>query len=165
MATYTGTPATWTAGQTVTAANLNNELRDPLSALSGAWNSYTPTVSTSTQGNGTTACQYLRFGKLVIGYASLTLGSTSSISTAVGLSLPVTAVGTGMPGLLVAKAYDTSAGAWYDMGVVFASTSVLDVVAVSTAGSYAVHAATSSSVPFTWATGDIVRVGFEYEAA
>lgn len=166
MAVYTGSPSTVAAGETILAALWNSDVRDPVAALSGSWNSYTPTISTSTQGSGAVSGKYIQVGKFVTGYASWTFGSGSAVSTAIGFSLPVTAVATGgLTGVLQAMAYDSSPGTWYDMTMRFSTSAVVNVVALSTAGSYLTQASTSSSVPFTWATGDIVRISFLYEAA
>lgn len=163
MATYSGTPATATAGQSVTAAFWNAEIRDPLAALSGAWNSYTPTLSGFTPGNGTASGAYIRVGALVIFRASFVFGSTSAAAAdSPRLTLPVTATAAGVfmgRGACV----DSSAGSThYAVEAMNVSTTT---VALYRLGSEGVYTAMSTSTPFTWATGDSLKTWGIYEAA
>lgn len=89
------TPITWVDGPPpVTAAQLNAEVRDPLTGIQAAWSTYTPTWSSTgtapVLGNGTLTGRYLRIGKTLAGCEIiLTLGSTSTVGTgAYSFSLP-----------------------------------------------------------------------------
>lgn len=160
MGTYTGTPRTWTAGETVTAALMNSDVRDPFTALSAAWTSYTPTLGVFTLGNGTITGRYVQFGKLVMGTVELTFGSTTTAATGLPtLTLPVTGV----------SAVCGSAGYFYDLsaGAQYITTTALNTtqIALGVVGTNGLRGNCSTTAPFTWATGDLIRATFAYEAA
>lgn len=113
MATFTGTPRTWVAGETVTAALMNSDLRDPLAALSGAWNSWTPTLNQNTSTNISKTVNkagYLQIGKLVIATCRLTSSGTGTSGSYVWVSLPVTPV-SGIDGSVIGSGQYTDATA------------------------------------------------------
>ena len=148
-------PRTWVAGETLTAALLNQHVRDNQKAIGDAWTAYTPTLGNWTLGNGTWSAAYIQAGKLIHFRANLTVGSTTSISGSPTITLPVTAIAAraaSFPG----GAYDLSATTNYELGAFHTTTTV----SFRSAG-----AALSSTVPFTWATGDEVYVSGTYEAA
>lgn len=58
---------------------------------SWAWQSWTPTYTNITVGNGTVVAKFIQVGKTVIARWRLTCGSTTSISNDMMVSLPVTA--------------------------------------------------------------------------
>lgn len=78
-------PRTWVAGEKITAALLNTEIRDNLLAFGGAWQDYTPEwSSTGTQPglvDGTIAGHFAEFGDFVIVRLVLTAGSFTSFGT------------------------------------------------------------------------------------
>jgi hypothetical protein len=153
-------PRTWVAGETVTAALMNTHVRDNMKALGDAWTTFTPTFSGAwTLGNGTLEGWYIKPGRLVIGKVKLTVGSTTTPSGNFGLTLPWTqangSVGGGADdGFPVGRAacFDTSAAAttYRDTLVNGAVLRVVDPIVTAT-------------VPFTWATGDILLAGFVLE--
>lgn len=125
--------------------------------LSGAWASFTSSPGGGlTIGNGTIVAAYMQVGKTVFFRVLVTLGSTSSIASNVTLSLPVTA-----------NATEQACGGWVNdvsaggPGRLPASGQIGgSVVAVwSTGGSL------TSTVPFTWASGDKICLEGTYEAA
>ena len=132
----------------------------PAMGSAGAWTSYTPTVGGWTIGNGTAAGKYLRLGQTIIGWAKLTLGTTTSITgSALTLTLPVTGTGTPQTGtdciLYAATAYSK--------GAAFLGASTVSVYRMD----YSVDARAliTSSLPRTWTSGNFVEVSFTYEAA
>lgn len=146
----------------VTATLLNAQLRDPLVALGGVWNVYTPTLGGFTLGNGSTGGAYLQVGKLVIFHAYFVFGSTSAAATAAPtLTLPVTAISTARQ-LFQAAFWDSSAGAPYSAYA--ANWSSTTVVTMYTATGEVWESCTTST-PFTWATDDAIYVSGTYEAA
>lgn len=166
MTTYTGTPRTWSAGETVTAALMNSDVRDPLAAVAGAWTSYTPTLTGFTPGNGTASGAYLRVGKLVIFRAKFVFGSTSAGASATPfLTLPVTAATAEYGGFLSGVFYNTSGSQTYLAVCRRAGTT--SSVGFSIPGTSGVATAPTATTPFgeAWATGDIIEVSGTYEAA
>lgn len=161
MGTYTGTPRTWVAAETVTAALMNSDIRDPLTALSAAWTSYTPTLSSFTAGNGTAAGYYQRFGKTIDFYAAFTFGSTSAAAANYPqLTLPATAARPLIP--VHGGFWDASASAYY-LAVAYLSSTTNATLAMP--GTNGVRTILSTTLPFTWTTSDQIIVGGRYEAA
>ena len=160
MATYSGTPKTWTAGETLLASDFNAEIRDPLAALAGASTAYTPTISGFTLGNGTVTGKYLRVGKLVAFTAQFTFGSSSAAAAApCGFTLPVTSAANN-PWAQWATFTDTGGTTYQAQPFISTLCTVYGIAAATSA-----IQSPSTTYPFTWATGDIVRCGGIYEAA
>jgi len=127
----------------------------------GTYTNYTPTISGLTQGNGTLIARYAQSGKTVVGQVKFTLGSTSSITGGIVVSLPVTVSGAVQAtGNLV----DNFAAA-YPLGYETAGTSDMYLRAINTSGTYAGYTNTSSTVPFTWGNTDYFEFFFIYQAA
>ena len=129
-----------------------------------AWQSYTPTFANFTLGNGTlTRAKYCQIGKSVFLDILVTLGSTSTVTGRIGLSLPVTA----------SSAFPTTgamcglvAGATNSNGVaVMASTTLIELYAQGAAGTYINNINTGATVPGTWAANSFYGFKMTYEAA
>jgi hypothetical protein len=133
------------------------------SGSSYTWSNFTPSISNFTLGNGTQYARYVQIDKLVIGYLSVTLGSTSSVTGNMFWSLPVTAASSS--GFLpMAGTFDGTGGTTSATGVIYSTTGAL-MRALKTDGTYVTAANTSGTVPFTWTTGNIFAFQFAYEAA
>ena len=139
-------------------------------ANSTNWQDWTPDISAfGTLGNGSVDGRYIQIGKTVIGWAHFQLGSTSAVSAGFSFDYPVTPstdtygnhtqIGT-------CRGVDDSAGVTY-LGWAFANTAtrIRPLFGDHSTGSYVRSAAASSTVPFTWATDDTVKIEFIYEAA
>lgn len=166
------TPRTWTTGETVTAAMFNAHLRDNLNAafpLSGgvaAWTAFTPTLSNGwLLGNATYVAQYMKVGRLVSFYIEITTGSTTTMGTGLDVAIPVTAANGNYTGALAAYCIDTNTTSRYPLMIAATATTSYRLFCVNAAGTYAVGANITATVPFTWATGDIIWTGGTYEAA
>jgi hypothetical protein len=134
---YPATPKTWTAGDILTAAQMNAELRDallaafPLNAagLSAAWTSYTPTLAQGATGNiskTVTYARYTRIGRLIIVQGYLDVTGPGTAAAGVTVTLPVTAASSlilQLPG--TAFILDTSASLYYPGFPRLSSTTVL----------------------------------------
>jgi hypothetical protein len=97
----TFSPRTWVVGETVSAAIMNQEIRDQFNSMFAAWTTYTPTwTSTSTApaiGNGTLTGRYMKIGRTVIVEINLIAGSTTTFGTGnYSFSLPVQAASSGL---------------------------------------------------------------------
>lgn len=155
------------------AIQANSAIKDgiilPKSLLTGtgsswAWQSWTPTFTTLTVGNGVHASSYIQIGKTVIARLQFTLGSTSSMATGtVTFTLPVTAVA------LVSNCYlgvirvntSTSSPAL----VYLASTTTGGLKSQLASGTYLAEDNFSATVPGTFGTGSTLSGTFVYEAA
>lgn len=126
-----------------------------------AWTAYTPTLTNATVGNGTVAGSYIQQGKLVSFRARFALGSTSTVTGNINLSLPFAAA-TGS--LQLADCILEDAGVSVYPGVAELSGSVASVRATGASGTYATQVQVGPTVPFTWASGDAVNVQGTYEA-
>jgi len=166
-----GFPAktTFANGNVLPASDLNDvtgtlNLLYPGTSSTLAWDSYTPTFTNFTLGNGTiTRAKYIQIGKTVHLDVVVTLGSTSSVSGRIGFSLPITSAYTFTNPVTLC---DLSAGAANSNGVANqASTTQLELYALNSAGTYIVRASTSSTVPGTWAAGSSFALKYTYEAA
>lgn len=161
------TPATWTAGETVTASKMNTHVRDELLylySLTGGltWTEYGPTLTNLSVGNGTLGYRYFQVGKFVVARVDLVWGSTTSSSGAWAITLPVThPAGTGSPILGVGEAVDFSASQSWDLRVRIASTTTFRLLHSDGASA----AILNTTVPFTWATSDEMHALLIYEAA
>jgi len=167
MATWSGVPVKdWTDGAVPSAAEFNEQIRDFLTAYSGAWTSYTPawTAATTNPTIGTGAVQsgyYMRAGRLVIGQARVTAG-TSGFSAGSGnyrWSLPIAAAQAN--GAMVGPASVRDAAPASYGGVMRTVT--------STTVEMFLHAATpyiaAPTFPITWAVSDGIIYNFAYEAS
>lgn len=79
----TFTPKTWVVGEVVSAAMLNQEIRDQFLSFFGAWTDYTPSWiaesgGTPTVGNGTLTGRYLKVGRTVDFLIRLSVGSSTT---------------------------------------------------------------------------------------
>ncbi len=148
----------WTTGDVPTAADFNT--------LSGAWDSYTPTISGTgwALGNGTVTGRYKKVGRLVAFYIQIVFGSTSTYGAGgLGVTGPVAAQSGEATG--VVRFVDSSPGVavwgtWYTG----AGSTSLGLVAPSASGSYLSEVGVISTVPFTWATNDRVTLSGVYES-
>lgn len=159
-------PRTWTAGETVTASIMNTHIRDNQLAMS-TFTNYTTTwgaiTTNPTLGNGTKTASYIKIGDSVQFYVSLTMGSTTTYGSAAWyFTLPVAPV----TGLWVfdGGCDDASGGVYPLMGFAQTSSTQVDLRADPTTAGNAVRGVTST-VPFTWATGDRAFISGNYRSA
>jgi hypothetical protein len=150
-------PFPFTAGQVLTAAQMNG--------IGEAAVSFTPTWSGLTVGNATQVWRYQRVNKLVFVYGSTTFGSTTSVTGIIQFQPPIAAVAP------VATLYhgdvwldDTGTGTIAGMMLQTTATNFYPCY-FNNAGAFETVSAMTSTAPFTWATGDSIRVQFFYEAA
>lgn len=127
------------------------------------WVAYTPTLTNITLGSGgTSSFFYQRVGKMVNVRGRITLGTSGALTGVATFTLPVNAVTADQfwqSGTIL-----NDSGTFY-AGVVRVGTSSATVLATNAAGTYTTAVNTSATIPFTWASGDIINVGFSYEAA
>lgn len=169
-----GTPPSWAAGNTVTAAKLTTVSDDLLFLYTGAyeaWTAFTPTVkfggTTATLSNNDS--RYTKHGRLVIGLASFRVSSLNAGSGSLTVTFPVTArTPSGLLGTYMAigtsQWVDVSAGAFYSGFTRMNSTTDMWVGTVASPGT-----AWSNTSPVTIATGgsgtgDEIQLQFAYEA-
>ena len=128
-----------------------------------AYTSYTPTITGVTQGNGTITGKSMRVGKMCHAEVVLVFGSTTVMVGPVGISLPFTST-TSVQNPALVTLLDT--GTAVMPALAFADgTGAYRITAIDTSGSNATERAITSTVPFTWATGDRINFSVIYEVA
>jgi len=157
--------ATPTAGQIPV---LDASATLPNSILSSEdWDSWIPSWTNVTIGNATVEGRYKKIGKIVVFRLGVKLGNSSSVSGNIIFSLPVTSKSypntatvqiIGQGGL-----YPAGTGVTYAV-VGWNSTTTAFIGVNNSAGTYVTNAATSSTVPFTWATNHEIYITGFYEA-
>lgn len=128
------------------------------------WQSWVPVYFNITLGNGAVVAKYTQTGKSVDFRLKLTFGTTTSISSAPTISLPITAA-SDESGSIFGTTISTD-NASPDNPVPgnlrFASATTLQVFALNT---NSVNTLISATNPFTWGTADILEISGTYEAA
>jgi hypothetical protein len=137
---------------------------------SWVWQSWTPTWTNLTTGNGTFTAAYIQTGKQVRCRIKGVLGSTSSVSTAPTFTLPVTASSfytSNAESNVVGAGYASDTGASdSNIGVAITnSTTVAQLRTLKTDATYGQWVTISSTVPISWGNTDTFSCTFEYEAA
>lgn len=129
--------------------------------------SWTPTFTNLTVGNGTVIALYKRTGDVVEGVLKFILGNSSSISGNIIFTLPVEAhslysssiwcIGSGY-------AEDTSVSSSNVMPTIEASTTQGRIRTMNVAGTFGNIVGTGSGSPITWGDTDYFSVTFRYFA-
>jgi hypothetical protein len=135
----------------------------PASAVT--YTTWTPTYSGFTLGNGTLVARYGTSGKFVTFTLGIQLGSTSSVTGRIKFSLPKTPKNT----TLNIEQYCFTAFLKAGVDIYYGATELTstqgDVFAMLTNGTYASRTGTDTTVPFTWATDDVIQITGVYEEA
>lgn len=158
----------------ITALDGRLDVAEPkITALEGRYKtlpSWTPTWLGITVGNGSVLAKYQQVGHLVVGFASITLGSTTSISANPGISLPVVCHADYIK-------YDSvgQIQIWDNGGNIYNGILQMDGatgpstvgrfrVLNHSSGSYTYESLLGGTVPVTYASGDRITVSFAYLA-
>lgn len=158
---------------------LHSDINDAVEALEtkvgigntvlGNYTAYTPTFTNLTIGNGTLTAKYCRVNNFVHAIGQLTLGTTSSVSTPVSMTVPVnmSTIYSGITGQPVGTARFQDTGLFIYDGVVASGSSatVVTIRAYNASTSYLYAQNLTSAIPFTWASTDILLWNIYYEAA
>ncbi|WP_455360028.1 hypothetical protein [Streptomyces sp. SYSU K21746] len=160
----TFTPRTWVVGETVTAALMNQEVRDQFNSMFAAWTSYTPSWTAVTTnpvvGNGTITGRYMKFGRTCHVQIDLVTGSSTTYgSGAYSMSLPFTAASVGQRAGL-AHAFLSQRYLGQTLVSTGATTALIFFPA---SGSVSNLSQAANNVPFTWANGTQLRLTLDYE--
>lgn len=158
----------------VVTTNVTDSAITPQKLLAGTgsswpWQSWTPTWTNLTVGNATVVAKYKQTGKTVDFRVNLIFGSTSSISGSVALTLPVTALaygntGTGAFPLVGIVRYEDIGVNGYAGVIDMNSTTTIRPLVPNASATFLTLNATTSTIPFTWGTGDEMTLTGSYEA-
>jgi hypothetical protein len=126
------------------------------------WQTWTPTYSGITVGNGTVIARYQQIGKLVNIEYRLTFGSTTTISAPARLTPPVS-INLAQYFAFNGVALDAGTAAyqlWIDPG----NANLLEFLIPIASGTYITPTSVSATVPFTFTTNDVLTLRATYEA-
>lgn len=132
-----------------------------------SWQTWTPSLSNASLGNGTIDARYIQIGKLIYCRFRFTLGTSSSITGDMSITLPVTAVSayTSSSQHAAGNIYMTPAGSAFYGIIQVSDTTHAFIEAQLASGTYVALQALSSSVPAVWAATNWMAGEFCYEAA
>jgi hypothetical protein len=160
-------PRTWTNDELVDEDHFNEQIRDNLNAAFPtltAYDDWTPTYTNLTVGSGAaTVARYMQIGNIVFCRWQVTLGTSFSIGD-VRVTLPVTSASTGYETLLsvLGDAGFGDTGTANVRGLVLYGGTTECAVRYRSSGN---NTPLSSTVPFTWVSGDKIGADWHYEAA
>lgn len=152
------------SNNSVVASNITDGAVTPAKLVSGngagwAWSSWVPVFTNFSVGNGSYKALYKQTGKTVEMLFTVQLGSSSSVSGLIGLSPPVnfSANYTSAQDAFNNKGdiLDVSVPAFYTATLRWGSASRMDFYVDIPGATYSSVTSTSSTVPMTWAQGDI----------
>lgn len=152
----------FSSGDVLTAADLN---------AIGTWTDYSSSITYGnlTVGNGTTNyALYVQLNDLVIVQAQFTLGSTSSVTGLLDISLPVTADQPGSePQVTVGfgRIFDASTSSVYWCTPYIVGTTAARLYVSNVTATYVFRSNITSTVPISWTTGDSFQAMVIYKAA
>lgn len=143
----------WSAGQILTAAQLNTYIPQEKTT-------WTPTWTNVTVGSGTVTANYVRISETVTFNLKFVLGAGSAISGDITFTLPL---GSSVESEFDAKIVDVSASATYSArGMQSGAGNGCQVRRLDASGTNLAPAVCSSTTPMTWATGDYFIVTGTY---
>lgn len=134
-----------------------------------AWQTFSPSWTNFTPGNGTIGARYTQIGKMVWVFLTVTLGTTSSVGGDISFTPPVSAssvytlsgfnsvVGTGT---MTAGSISALSLAYFN-----ASNAAIHIGYLAPSATSNALGATSSSTPGTWASTNAFQAQLFYEAA
>jgi hypothetical protein len=126
----------------------------------GQWQTYTPTLTNFTLGNGTIATRFFVSGRLCVVLFEITFGSTTAVgSPKPAISLPI--ANSGFYATSNATLFDVSAGTTYAAHLV--QDTALGVVISRTTATNGNLSEITSTAPFTWAAGDLIAGRYIYQ--
>lgn len=138
-------------------------------SIAGAYQSYTPTYTGLTLGNGSVDARYCRINKFVHVNGRITLGSTSAVTGVITVSLPVSASTLyqtlNFVPMGVATFIDATGNFFSGCVTGSANTTTATIYANGVGGTYLTFVNTSATVPFTFDTGDRIQFNFSYQAS
>jgi len=131
----------------------------------GLWTTFTPTITGITLGNGSKSGFYTQIGDTTFFRVIVTLGSTSSFTSAVDLTLPTTPSGyTTLDFMNVSTQFFDSSATIFSpsLGNLNVSGNTVRLVATVVSGTYPTVTDVAATIPFTWAASDTITIFGNY---
>mgnify|MGYP003965578775 CR=1 FL=1 len=123
--------------------------------------SYTPTYTNFSLVNGTVSAEYKVSESSVEGLIEIVMGSESSVTGNMYISLPITPSNSIRFPIATITFLDSGAAQYTGLGVVQSSS--VRLKAFGAGGTYATQVDVNATVPFTWAASDQILLNFRYE--
>lgn len=163
----TTAPRTWVVGETVTAAMLNQEIRDQLNSFFGAWTAYTPAWTATTTapvlGNGTISGLYMKVGRTCHVQIQLTAGSSTTFGAGTyGFGVPFISANTGQTALGVSRL--TGLDTWIGQIILGSNANSTNVTFPATSTNTR-GGNMSPTSPENLANGALLRAALSYQTA
>ena len=158
------TPGTAVAGDVLTAAFWNSNVRDNLIELapfSAGWTSYTPTLAqgaTSNISKTVTYAKYMRIGKIVWGQVRLDITGSGTITNDITITMPITPAYTSANQIIIGAGYYFDSGSAFYIVQTSLSNSLISLA-------YGAGGAVGRVPNLAVASGDQFVCEFTYEAA
>lgn len=152
----------FSSGDVLTAADMN---------AIGTWTDYSASVAYNnvTVGNGTTNyALYAQLNDLIIVQLQFTLGSTSSVTGIIEVSLPVTADQPGSQPQVTCgygRIFDASTSSVYWCTPYLITSSSARIYVNNATSTYVYRSNTGSTTPITWSINDSFQAMMIYKAA
>jgi len=127
---------------------------------SGTATAFTPSWSNLTPGNATENFYYAITNNVMTVMGKIEFGSTTSVSGAIGMTLPASATMYDIRGPMGGVLYLDNDGPDYDGVIRPLGTTLMRFYFYTVSGSNIVTTSVDATSPFTWATDDSIRVGF-----
>lgn len=128
-----------------------------------SYTTWSPSYTNITVGNGTVTAEYVQIGPLCHAKFRLVWGGTTSYGSTPEVTLPIAGSGYAQHDVVgVCNFYDSSVGSGSREGglCLYDSSDRIFFIRASVAGG-----TIGSTVPFTWASGDILSFSFTYRVA
>jgi hypothetical protein len=129
------------------------------------WQTWSPSYTRLTIGNGTVVARYQQIGKTINFFWTLTWGSTTSTTSYPIVSNPVSAFITGTQYIVGGATLQDISGGLYLGNVQLSGATGLYINSIGTAASFADEGVLQTTLPVTWTTGDKWTISGTYEAA
>jgi NAD dependent epimerase/dehydratase family enzyme len=150
-------PFPFVAGSVLQASELNGI---------GETTAYTPTWTNLTVGNGTQSWKYIRINDTIQIVGSLIFGSTTSVTGLITHNFPVAVDTTTFSAVIGWATFQDTGIGTYPAAIYQLGSNQFGIYAVAANGTYVGPiAASSATVPFTWANTDEIRINLIYKAA
>lgn len=130
----------------------------------GGWETWTPSFTNFTVGNGAVTARYQKIGKTVNYYLQVNLGSTSSVTGRIIWTYPINPVYANAGAVGCGVIVDSGVGGFI-AGLGGWSATQAYLATGNVTGTYTAESATSATVPMTWTTNDFFFVNSSYEVA
>lgn len=145
----------------------NHLLASASTANNWTWDSFTPTWTNITVGNGTNSGHYIKLGTTVFFRVRFKMGSGSSMGTDPALTLPVTASSNYTSTFhIIGTGHIQDFGTNSPMACMrISNTTTANLYCYNSSSTYLLLGGINSTTPMTWTTNDSFDIQGMYEAA